>query len=305
MTALSEDVSRGECTTPRQKFFPARAENQAGDPIVFYKGAIVCKRKDSKYVEIPEAANPRTDLIPLGVCECPIDMTGLSDGDRKVTVNPGLLRAFQTGTGDNEITADHVGQTWYMYDDTTAYLTDEGGTLSPGGTIGMIEPDPVDETTALALYFDCENPQVLLALAEQSALIGAGLTASKKTLIADATTITAAASSEALSIGTALPANSRIVGVDIHTLTPFSGGAVADFTVDVGTSGDVDALIDGADLFAAAVDGGPATIPQGIRPNKFFAAGGQLLATFRCGSDDVGDATAGAVTIDVLYITVA
>lgn len=165
MTQLTEDVSRGECTTPRQKFFPARALNQDGDPIVFYKGAIVCKRRGSKYVEIPESANPRTDLIPLGVCECPVDMTGLSDGARQITVNPGLLRAFQTGSSANEITSANVGETWYMYDDTTAYLTDNGGTLSPGGTIGMVEPDPVDGATALALYFDCEMPQVLLSLA--------------------------------------------------------------------------------------------------------------------------------------------
>lgn len=149
------------------------------------------------------------------------------------------------------------------------------------------------------------------ALQELYPLVLAGMTASKKTLTANhdgsggAQHINAAAATQTINIDTALPANSRIVGVDIHTLTPFSGGTVGDFTVDIGTSGDVDALIDGADLFAAAVDGGPATIPQGIRPNKFFAAGGQLIATFRCGSDDVGDATAGAVTIDVLYVVLA
>jgi hypothetical protein len=165
MTQLTEDTSRGECTTPRQKFFPARALNQAGDPIVFYKGAIVCKRLGSKLVEIPEAAYPRTDLIPLGVCECQVNMTDLADGDRSVLVNPGLLRPFQTGSSTNEITANHVGQTWYMYDDTTAYLTDNGGTLSPGGTIGMMEPNQSDGTTELALHFDCENPQVLLSIA--------------------------------------------------------------------------------------------------------------------------------------------
>ena len=143
------------------------------------------------------------------------------------------------------------------------------------------------------------------ALAEVKVLVDAGMTVLKKTLTADHTTITAAAATEALNIGTALPANSRIVGVDMHTLTPFSGGTVGDFTVDIGTAGDVDALIDGAGLFTAAVDGGPATMPQGVRPNKFFAAGGQLTATFRCGSDDVGDATAGAVTIDVLYVVLA
>jgi hypothetical protein len=133
----------------------------------------------------------------------------------------------------------------------------------------------------------------------------AGLTVLKKTVTSTHASLVAAAATETVNFGTALPANSRIVGVDMHTLTAFSGGTVGDFTVDVGMAGDVDALVDGADLFTAAVDGGPATMPAGVRPNKTFAAGGQLIATFRCGSDDVADATAGAVTIDVLYTILA
>lgn len=140
--------------------------------------------------------------------------------------------------------------------------------------------------------------------AAQATAIDAALPVSKKTLTADHTTITTAGASQAINIGTALPANARIVGVDLHTYTAFSGGTVGDFTVDIGTAGDVDALIDGADLFAAAVDGGPATIPKGIRPNKSLSAA-QLIATFMCGSDDVADATAGAITIDVLYTVLA
>lgn len=144
------------------------------------------------------------------------------------------------------------------------------------------------------------------ALVTAQAAIAAGMPVSKKTLTANATTINAAAGSQTMNIGTALPANARIVGVDMRVMTAFSGGTVGDFTVDVGTAGDIDALIDGADLFAAAVDGGPATMPQGVRPNKtFVSAGAQLIATFVCGSDDVGNATAGAVTIDVLYVELA
>jgi len=123
----------------------------------------------------------------------------------------------------------------------------------------------------------------------------------KRSLTATHATITAAAGDETLSIGAALPANSRILGVSIHTVTAFSGGTVGDFTVDIGSAGDIDALVDGANLFAAAVDGQVATRPLGIAPNKFFAAATQLQAKFICGSDDVGDATAGACTIDVLF----
>lgn len=113
--------------------------------------------------------------------------------------------------------------------------------------------------------------------------------------------------SQAINIGATLPANARIVSVDMRALTVFTGGSVSAVTCDVGTSGDVDALVDGADLQTTAVDGGPATMPQGVRPNKTFVSGGaQLLATFY---PDSGHAllalTAGSVTIDVFYVTAA
>ena len=58
---------------------------------------------------------------------------------------------------------------------------------------------------------------------------------------------------QAINIGATLPANARITGVDMRALTVFTGGSVSAVTCDVGTSGDVDALIDGADLQTTAV----------------------------------------------------
>ncbi len=127
----------------------------------------------------------------------------------------------------------------------------------------------------------------------------------KRSLTVTEADLTDADGSQTVNLGDALPANARILGVHMHTLTPFSGGAVGDFTCDVGSANDPDALVDGADLFSAAVDGCPATITAGVHPNKLFADSTQLTATFICGSDDVADATAGAVTIDVLYAVLA
>ncbi len=130
-----------------------------------------------------------------------------------------------------------------------------------------------------------------------------GGTIQKRTLTATHATITTAGPSQVIAIGSTLPANSRIVGVSIHTVTVFSGGTVGDFTVDIGTTGDADAIVDGADLFAAAVDGMAATMPPGIAVHKtFVAAGAQLNATFACGTDDVADATAGSCVIDVFFV---
>jgi hypothetical protein len=117
--------------------------------------------------------------------------------------------------------------------------------------------------------------------------------------------LTATAASETLDFASSLPEASYPLGVRIGLATPFSGGVVADFTVDVGFAGDLDALVDGADVFTAAVDGEASAITQGIAPNKKVtgsAAARLPKATFRCASDDVADATAGDCTITLLYV---
>lgn len=117
-----------------------------------------------------------------------------------------------------------------------------------------------------------------------------------------ATSAGANGDSATVNIDTALPNNARTIGVDIHSLTPFTGGGVTTVTAHVGTSGDVDALAKDVDLLTAAVDGGPSAITSGIRPNKFFASGGQLILTIAPdGSHKLSDLTAGSVVIDVLY----
>jgi hypothetical protein len=144
------------------------------------------------------------------------------------------------------------------------------------------------------------------ALAEVKTLADAGMTVQKRTVTVGHADLTDADGSQTVNIGAVLPANSRIIGVDIRALTAFSGGTNSAIAVDIGTSGDVDALVDGADLFAAAVDGGPATMPKGVRPNKTFAtAGAQLTATFLATGDTLLALTAGAVTIDVLFAVLA
>lgn len=146
------------------------------------------------------------------------------------------------------------------------------------------------------------------ALAEVKALVDAGMPVLKKTVtVLEGDLVSAVnGASAAINVGTALPANARIVGVDMRAETAFSGGGATALKCDVGTAGDVDALVVQADLFAAVVDGGPPAVPAGARPNKTYAAGGQLIATF---TPDAGHTltglTAGAVTIDVLYTVLA
>lgn len=98
-----------------------------------------------------------------------------------------------------------------------------------------------------------------------------------------------------------LPAGAHLLATYAHTYTPFTGGTIADFTVDVGTAGDPDGIVVGADIFAAAVEGQPADWPPGAQASRYFPSATVINGVFKCGSDDVADATAGAVTIDFLY----
>lgn len=125
------------------------------------------------------------------------------------------------------------------------------------------------------------------------------------TLSVDESDLTAAAASEELAFASSLPEGSYPLGVRIGLATPFSGGAVGDFTVDIGFDADVDCLVAGADVFTAAVGGEASAITLGISPHKLVtgsAAARLPKATFRCGSDDVADATAGACTLTILYV---
>jgi hypothetical protein len=111
--------------------------------------------------------------------------------------------------------------------------------------------------------------------------------------------LTTAGASQALDIGD-IPAGAQIRGVDIRVATAFSGGTLSAMTIDVGDAGDADAIVDGANVFAAT-DGQAASLPDGIAPNKRFDAATTLTATFTATGDDVADADAGACTVRVLF----
>lgn len=144
------------------------------------------------------------------------------------------------------------------------------------------------------------------ALASAYAGAASGVALQKRSVTVGHADLTDADTSQDINIGAVLPANARILGVSIHTVTAFAGGTVSALALDIGTSGDIDALVDGADLFAAAVDGQAATRPLGIAPNKLYAsAGAQLVARFVSTGDNLVNLTAGTATIDVLFSVLA
>ena len=117
--------------------------------------------------------------------------------------------------------------------------------------------------------------------------------------------LTDADGEQSINIGAVLPANAMILAVDVALATPFSGGTATLVLLNIGTSGDPDAIVANCDLFTAAVDGKASAMPAGIAPFKLFtSAGAQLLATV-VADDDVADLVAGACTITVSFVKIA
>lgn len=117
--------------------------------------------------------------------------------------------------------------------------------------------------------------------------------------------LTDADNSQVVPFGAALPANARILHVAVKLATPFTGGTTSAVTFDVGTTGDADALVDGANVYAAAVDGYASSVPLGIAPNKHFSSAPTLNVTVANVGDTLLNLTAGAATVEVFYFVMA
>ncbi len=109
--------------------------------------------------------------------------------------------------------------------------------------------------------------------------------------------LTAAATSEVVNLGDALPTGAYVVGRTIALATAFSGGGAGAVSVDIGGT-DADAIVDGESIFTGATTAKAGT--SGINP--FGALGGQQLTATFISDVNVSLLTAGAVTIDILYV---
>lgn len=182
-----------------------------------------------------------------------------------------------------------LGKIAYVVDDQTLTL-DDADACAAG---------PIVDVTADGVYIDVS----LAENARLAALVASGVQYRELTIghadLSDADT------SQTIDLGAELPAGATIMGVDFSDFTVFSGGTVSQLLLDIGSSGDVDAIRDGVDLDTAAVDGQPSAAPLGIAPNKHFAAATQLLATVVSTGDNLVNLTSGTITIRVFYRVVA
>lgn len=256
---------------------------------VIYKGALVCL--DANGDAIPGDTLANGAVYAAGIAQSTVDNSAGSDGDKPIQVTAGIgkfINADSIGDAD-------VGKPFFVVDDQTVAKSSSSGTRIAGGFIAQVDSDGV--RVLVGPYWS--------KLAQAVALADAGVSLQKRSVTVGHADLTDADTSQDINIGAALPANARILGVSIHTVTAFSGGSVSALALDIGSSGDADALIDGADLMATVVDGQAATRPLGIAPNKLFASSTQLVARFVSTGDNLVNLTAGTCTIDVLFCVLA
>ncbi len=292
MTALvRERLTDFAGVVPSRGTYPIKANVQ------IFKGAMV--GLDSAGRAMPAGAISTGCLKVVGKASATYDNTTGSElgGDADATdveVEFGGF-AWENGADDDEVAAADLPCVVYADDDQTIALTDQSSTLVPAGY--------ATEITEAGEVVVWTHPAIA-QLAVAAALAGAGVSLQKRTVTVGHADLTDADTSEDENIGAALPANARILGVDIRLATAFAG-ITGPVTVDIGSSGDIDALVDGANLTDAAVDGQASTRPAGIAPNKLFATSTQLVARFLSASGNLADCSAGSVTIDVLFAVLA
>lgn len=277
---------------------PARGTYGIKANVEIFKGAMVGLDSAGRAMPAGTAASGCVQIV--GKSSAHYDnLTGSELGGSadavQVEVEFGVFGWANSAGGDEVLSTTPAGTVVYADDDQTVALTSQSSTIIAAGLFIELRD---------GMVYVWQGPHVA-TLAESSVLADAGIALQKRTVTIGHADLTDADTSETENIGAVLPANARILGVSLHTVTAFSGGGTGSLVLDIGTAGDVDAIVDGADLFATVVDGQAASCPAGIAPNKLFAsAGAQLTATFVTDTT-LAAFTAGAVTIDVLFAVLA
>ncbi len=139
------------------------------------------------------------------------------------------------------------------------------------------------------------------AAAAAIAVLQAGILQKRTATIGFATVAAkGAVASGTFNVGAVLPANARIMGVEL-TGTAFAGGSVSAMALDVGGT-DADALVAAADAFTGAVF--PKHGTAGINPNGNLSAQ-QLVATLTATDGLLNAITSGSVVVTVTFMVLA
>jgi hypothetical protein len=114
-------------------------------------------------------------------------------------------------------------------------------------------------------------------------------------------TIQAQTSGTAFNVGSALPANARLLNAEVNVLTPVSGGTLSAVTVKLeGGTDTAGSILGGAS--GLSVFTGASAVVAGSGSNPYQSRGGQQVKmTLTATGDTLADATAGHLSVDLFY----
>lgn len=228
-------------------------------------------------------AAARPDLTIVGWSEFGYDNRDGAAGAKNLIITAGLVGLANSASTDEIPAALPPGTPIFAADDATFALTDGGGTRAGGASFEMIDENGIVWAWVGVPF-------------RGTPLIVLGLTIGHADL-------DAAALTQSLNIGTALPYPARLLGVSQGegTFAAFSGGTVATATLKIGTGSDDDALRTAEDIFTGAT-GFPKSGTAGVLGyvGAPLPAGTQLKAKVTTTVDNVVSLSAGAVTVRVL-----
>jgi hypothetical protein len=289
---------------------------------IYYTGALVCWDTSVQRVVVGQES---LTIDPIGIV--PYQQTVATNGDPLVVELAQETRMvwYANSSGGDEITASHYGENVFIADDQTVAATDNSGARSVAGRCWEVDSvlgvrvalingaNDVDtvwvlSTAGAAAGSIADAGTLITATTIEGAFqeiaadvdeLEAGEVLQVRTVQITTTELTASATSQAINVGAALPANAVVMAHEINLATVFSGGGATSCTVDIGGT-DADAIVDGHDIFTGATTGRLSGSTLGVHWCGVFTAE-QLTATVT--SDvDVDTLAAGDVTITVWFL---
>ena len=284
MDRKTDQLGTPEIVLPQLLNFPVEANT------TIYGGALVCTNAAGNAVP----ASASSALIAWGRCERQVVNTTAagfgSAGALNVNVHQGVF--FFNNSTIAAVAAADVGLACYAENDNVISLTSQGGTLPFAGTIvsygeqGLNEPGASGQVGVLCGF--------AMASAQQPSEI------SRDTIAIPLSTIQAQTSGAAFAIGSVLPTNARVLGIELVVTTTVTGGTIS--AVHATVQGGTDAagsLIASSDVFSAT--GTFAAVGSNPYPSR---GGQQLYMTLTSVADTLADATTGVLAVNVFYAIV-
>jgi len=235
-------------------------------------------------------ADANGHLVPAGNANGTTQVLGrfedsvLGDGTLRARVEAGCLWFNNSGTS---IAVANLYDACYAVDDEAVHLSDSGGTRARAGII-------VDIDATLGV---CVLMSPYLFVGGDKAVI------QSRARTYGHADLTAAAFTQAINLGAALPATAMILGYRIQLNEVFAGGAIATMDMQIGDdTNDDDSLCAASDMFTGsallALDWVQGT--RGVQPNG-PPTGTQLQVLFTATVANVDQATTGEVDVEVFY----